>query len=265
MNLLIVLAWLAFSFLLWRGLRRYAVEEDRIFDLTFYATLAACVAARGGFVVTHQELFVGKSLILIPALWVTPGLSWLAALVGGTATFVLLSRRYKVRLGLVLDTLATSLPLPVILGLLGSFLGMGPFGKPTSFGLAFQAGEAAAPRHPVQLYEMVALVIINVIVYRLTTISTQHKWPYGLVGVWFFLAYALFEFALEFIKDSRVYWGSLSANQWVLIGIFAECIGVLYVRGGGREYFRPLFHTWVNFFEEKGKKMYESISQRHTH
>ncbi len=249
-NVLVVIAWLVFSFLFWRGLRHYAVEEDRIFDLTFYATLMAFLAARAGFVVSHWELFAGKSVLLLAALWVSPGLSWLAGLVGGVAALVALSRGYKVRLGLVLDALAAALPLPIILGLAGSF---------------FSVGERNLLRHPVQFYEMIALIGISLVTYRLGAMSIRNKWPYGLVGVWFFLLYAVASFALEFLKGSRVYWGELTANQWMLIGIFAESLGVLYVRGGGREYLRPLLHKVIRFVDEKRRKIYESISQRHAH
>lgn len=265
MNFMVVVAWLMFSFLFWRGLRSYAVEEDRVFDLTFYSTLSAFIVARLGFVVTHWELFSGKSLLLIVALWVSPGLSWLGGLIGALALFVLLARRYKVRLGLVLDTLAVALPLPIIIGEVGSLLTASERGTSTRLPWGIRMNTDSLVRHPVQLYEMIALVCISFLVLRLTNLSVKRKWPYGLVGIWFFLLYAVSGFALEFVKETHVYWSTLTANQWMLIGIFAECIGVLYVRGGGREHLRPVALKFVQFFAEKGKKLHESISRRHTH
>ena len=264
MNSVIVLAWLSFSFLFWRGLRAVAVEEDRIFDLTFYMTLVAFVAARFGFVLTHWELFSGKSPLLIVALWVSPGLSWLAALVGGLAACVALSRQYKVRLGLVLDTLSTALPLSIILGEAGSLITGAELGVASGLPWALRIGTDGITRHPIQLYEMIGLIIVSIIMLRLNARSVRNKWPYGITGIWFFLLYATTAFLLEFFKDARVYWNTLSANQWVLIGIFAECVGVLYVRGGGREHLRPFAHRLLKFLEEKGKKLHESISRRHT-
>ncbi len=264
MNSVITLSWLVFSFLFWRGLRAVAVEEDRIFDLTFYTTAVAFMAARFGFVVTNWELFSGKSLLLIVALWVSPGLSWIGALIGGLAACVVLSRQYKVRLGLVLDILAVALPLPIILGEAGSLITGAEIGIAARVPWALRSASDGVLRHPVQLYEMLALVCIAVIIFRLNTLSAIKKWPYGIVGIWFFLLYATFGFGLEFLKDARVYWSTLTANQWVLIGIFAECIGALYVRGRGREQLRLLVHKSFKFFEEKGKKLHESISRRYT-
>lgn len=225
---MIVLSWLIWSFLFWRALRKEAIAEDRIFDLTFYSTLVAFIAARLGFVISHNELFLGKSLLLLPALWVSPGLSWLSGLVGGVGTLTFLSRQYKVRLGIILDALVYGLPVAIIVGLIG-FL-------------------------PTSIYEIMSIVVIGVLINRLSVRAESWKWPYGIVCVWFFFLYALAEFVLEFGDTGRVYWGNLTANQWVLIGIFAESVGVLYVRGGGRERFRPIAHT-----------LYEFISKRHTH
>lgn len=264
LNTIIVVAWLIFSFLFWRGLRHFAVEEDRIFDLTFYSTLAAFITARIGFVFMHWELFAGKSWLLIAALWVSPGLSWLTGLVGGLAVLTVLSRQYKVRLGLVLDTLVTALPLPIILVLAGSLFTGSEVGTITTLPWGLRIGSDTTVRHPVQLYEMISLILISLIMMKLNSVSLKRKWPYGIVGVWFILLYAVSGFLLEFVKDARVYWKTLSANQWILIGIFAECVGVLYVRGGGRERLRPIVQKTINFFTEKGKKLHESVSRRNT-
>ncbi len=261
-NALLILAWLVFSFLFWRGLRRFAIEEDRIFDLTFYATIVAFITARLGYVMTHWPLFAGKSMLLVLALWVSPGLSWIGALLGGMATLVLLSRQYKVRLGLVLDTLAGVLSLPVIIGEAASLLNGLEIGKRTALPWGVRFAGFNGSRHPVQLYEMIALVIISSIIVRLISVADHKKWAYGMIGICFFLCYSVLMFVLEFFKDSHVYWGGLSANQWILIGIFAECIGVVYVRGGGRESIRPMMHAVHSFFEEKGKKLYAAISKK---
>ena len=264
MNLFLVVAWLMFSFLFWRGLRRWGIDEDRIFDLTFYASIVAFIAARIGFIVTHLEIFAGKSVLLMAALWISPGLSWLAGLIGGIATLILLSRVYKVRLGLVLDTLAVSFPLPIIVGEVGSlFTGM-EVGLVTRLPWAIRFGKDMTTRHPVQFYEMIAVLLLLIVMTRMSSRAALKKWAYGVVGVWFLLLYSSLSFGLEFVKESRVYWGNLHANQWVLIGIFAESIGVLYIRGGGRERMRPVFATLADRTSRIRKGVYAVISRKNT-
>lgn len=264
-SLFLVLAWLVFSFFFWRSLRRFGIPEDRIFDLTFYASLVAFVAARVGFVVTSWEVFSGQTPLLIAALWVAPGLSWSAALLGGMATLVFLSRRYRVRLGLVLDALAVSLPVSLIVGKLGSLLDGSEVGLPANFPWVISYVGHPGRRHPVQLYEIVALALVVGLFVWLMKRAEVHKWPYGALGVWFFLTYSVVSFALEFLKDTRVYWGVLTANQWILIGIFAESIGALYVRGGGKEFLHPKILTLRGRITLLAKEIYAKISRRYTH
>lgn len=262
-NILLLVAWGVFSFQVWRGLRNNGVDEDRIFDLTFYATFMSLIAARIGFVAANWEIFAGKSPLLIAAMWVSPGLSWLGALIGGIGTLIALSRSYKVRLGMVLDALALSLPLPLIIGEVASLISGLEKGTPTLLPWAVRVGGDSVLRHPVQVYEMIAAAALFLVLSRLAKTAVRKKWPYGLLGIWFFLWYAVSEFALEFTKVSRVYWGHISANQWVLIGIFAESLGVLYIRGGGRERMRPFGVRLARMFDAFKTRIYEFISARH--
>jgi phosphatidylglycerol:prolipoprotein diacylglycerol transferase len=251
-----------FSFLFWRALRSWGVADERIFDLTFYATIAAVVFARVGFVATHRELFADSAL-KIAAIWVVPGLSFLGGLVGAIATLVYLSRAYKVRLGLVLDALGLSLTFPLIVGKVGSLLDAAEIGRVTRvpWGVMYPGYEGL--RHPVQLYEIVALLGIYVLMRVLRKRAAARKWPYGLLGVLFFLTFSAVLFALELAKESSVYW-VVTANQLILIGFFAESVGALYVRGGGREAVRPFMRRAFGATGERIRSVYAAISKRNT-
>lgn len=239
-SVFLILAWLTFSFLFWRALRTSGTEEDRIFDLTFYATIMAFVASRAAFVLTHWELFADTWLKIV-ALWVQPGLSLYGAFFGGIATLISMSRSTRVRLGLVLDALAQALPVALIIGLIGAFLDGTVAGKVADISWALRVVGHVGRRHPVALYEIAGLCILMIVQLFLVRKATQEKTPYGVVGVWVFMLFSVVMFILEVFKESRVYW-TLTLNQWVLIAIFAESLGALYVRGGGRESVRPLVH-----------------------
>jgi phosphatidylglycerol:prolipoprotein diacylglycerol transferase len=237
-SLFLLLSWFVFSFVFWRMLRSDGVDEDKIFDLTFYSTLVALVVSRLSFVLFHWELFSDTWLKII-AVWVQPGFSLYGAVLGGLVTLILLSRKEKVRLGNVLDAFAIAFPSALLLGLVGSLLDGTIVGKMASLPWAVRYAGIVGMRHPVQIYEAIACVSIIIVVTVLERRSMKEKWPYGVVGVWFFFLYSTLMFLLEFMKDSRVYW-ALSANQWVLIALFAETLGAFYVRGGGREVLRPI-------------------------
>lgn len=247
LSVCIVIGWLVFSFLFWRSLRRVGINEDTTFDLTFYATLVGIVTARIAFIVFHTEIFADKSLLLAFALWVAPGLSWVGGFVGSLATVVLLSRQYKVRLGQVLDALVAAFPLAYIIGSVGTFLD--------------GAQKARISFYPVELYAVVGVFVLSIVFIRVRSLGEQNKWPYGIVSVWFILCYSLLMFLIEFVKESRVYFGNITANQWVYIALVAECVGVLYVRGGGREKMRPLFRLYISKSKKIGERIYAKLSK----
>jgi len=259
-SVFLIVAWLIFSFLFWRSLRSSGTEEDRIFDLTFYATIVAFVCARGAFVIMHWELF-SDTWLKILALWVQPGLSLYGGILGGVATLVYMSRSTKVRLGLVLDALATALPFALIAGLIGAFLDGAIVGKMTEVPWALRVVGHVGRRHPVALYEIVALVLLIPVQFALMRKALRDKKPYGVLGVWFFMLWSSVMFILELFKESRVYW-TFTANQWVLIAIFAESLGALYVRGGGRESVRPLIHKMRSVVTRITGGIYAKFSNR---
>lgn len=251
----LVIGWIVFSFLFWRALRSVGVDEERIFDLTFYSTLVGFFVARLFFVILHWDMFSDAGLKIV-AIWVAPGLSFYAGLVGVIATLVYLGRLYKIRVGLVLDALGVSLPLPMIVGELGSFLSAAEVGKKALLPWAISYPGHEGTRHPVQLYAGISLAFIALIMGIIQKRAFVKKWPYGIVGVLFFLLFSIVMFTIELAKESGVYW-VVTANQWILIGFFGESIGALYVRGGGREQMRP-------FLRRIGGAMYAAISKRGT-
>ena len=238
MSVFLVLAWLVFSFLFWRALRSQGVDEDHVFNLTFYSTLAAFLFARVVFVLLNMELF-RESPLKIAALWVQPGMSLYGGLIGGLLVLVSLCRTYKVRVGHVLDAFGPAFGGAFLVGSVGAFLDGTYVGKITNFPWAVRFVGHLGKRHPVELYEILAMTVILIFLAVLSRRGTQNKWPYGLLGLWFFAVTSVVMFGLEFFKDTRVYFNSLRANQWILVALFAETIGAFYVRGGGRERIRP--------------------------
>lgn len=261
LSICVVLAWLVYSFLFWKQLRSNGIDEDKIFDLTFYSTLVAFIVSRAFYVVFHWELF-SDTWLKIVAFWVQPGFSLYGAFIGALLTLASMSRAMKVRLGHVLDTVALSFPLAIVIGLIGVFLDGSVPGKIADLPWALRVVGHVGRRHPVQLYEITILIVVMIVLAKLQLKSVKEKWPYGVVGVWFFILYSFFMFVLEFFKDTRVYWISLSANQWVLIALFAEALGAFYVRGGGREALRPLTHKLQSSIKSSIGGIYAKFSKR---
>lgn len=252
-SIFLMLGWCAFSFIFWKQLHDKGTDDERIFDLTFYATIFGLIAARLGYVVTYQEVFLASPL-KIASIWIAPGLALYPGLTGGLVTMFLLARRVKIRIVTLLDALSLALPVGLLVGLIGSLLDGAEIGKLTSLPWAVRYVGHLGPRHPVQLYEMGGLIIIMIILSLIHRLAKKHAWPYGISGLWFFLLLSIVMFVLEFLKETELYWVRLSLNQWYLIALFAETLGALYVRGGGREFTRPLIHKARRFIYDKFRR-----------
>ena len=243
-SVFIILAWALYSFLFWRSLRAEGVSEEHIFDTTFWATVGAFVASRLGFVAFHWDIF-SPTLLKIPAIWVAPGLSFYSSFLAGVGISLVLARRYKMRLGWLLDAFAASIPLTIIIGSIASLLDGSEVGAPAHLPFAIRYVGHEGLRHPYQLYVILAMGLLGIGVGYLGRRAKKDRWAYGLVGIWFFLLLSALMFGLEFVKESNIYWKSLSVNQWVLIALFGQSFGVYYVLGGGKEHIRNGIHSIV--------------------
>ncbi len=239
LSFFLVLGWCVFSLVFWKALRKEAVEEERIFDLMFWATLVAFVAARIGFILLHPELF-SDSILKMFALWVVPGLAVYPGLIAGVLTAVILGKGKGLRAAQVADALAFALPGSLAIGAIGALLGGSVVGIETKLLWAVGVVGYSGLRHPVGGYEAVVLLLLLLFIGVLEMRSKRKDWPLGLLGIWFFLLYSASHFLLEFLVEHQLYWG-LSANQWMLIIIFSQAVGAFYVGGGGREGVKKLY------------------------
>jgi phosphatidylglycerol:prolipoprotein diacylglycerol transferase len=205
-----------------------------------------------------------ESPLKIAALWVQPGLSLYGGLIGGLLILVFLCRTYKVRVGHVLDAFGPAFGSAFLVGTVGAFLDGTYIGTITTFPWGVRFVGHLGTRHPVQVYEIAAMICILIFITLLARRGTQKKWPYGLLGLWFFAIMSVVMFVLEFFKDTRVYFTVLRANQWILVALFAETIGAFYVRGGGREAIRPLVNRTAGKFSAFVGGIYAKFSKRTT-
>ena len=174
----------------------------------------------------------------------------------GVSAMLLLAKRKRVRMGAILDAAAPALASAIIVGKIGSFLGAAEVGIKSQLPWGAMYAGYADLRHPVQLYEIGVLLILLIGAIVLERKARRRRWAFGLAGSIFFLVYAAVMFSLEFFKESRLIWQGLRVNQWILLALFCESAGALYVRGDGRVYLRLLGRAIGGW--------YGRISKRHT-
>ncbi len=258
MSIFLVLAWSVGSLVFWKGLRQQGIEEERIFDCMFWATLVGLLVARIGYVLLHQQLFTG-SWLKVAALWVVPGLSVYPGLAGGIITLLFLARRFKIRLGHVFDVLAFSLSGAIAIGSVGAAFSGSIAGYQTRLPWAMRVVGAEGLRHPVALYFAIVSLVLLIIIAGLEIQAKKKDWPLGLLGIWYFLLFSVSFFVIEFLVSDSVYWGKMRANQWMLLAICCQALGAFYVRGGVRESIRPVFRKSIVAVVRFPKLIYERI------
>ena len=228
----------------------------------FVTTIVTLVASRLSFVFTHMSLFSDNWLRVV-ALWVQPGLSLYGGVIGGVVALIFFAMKYKIRVAHMLDAFAMSFMWAYTIGLVGSFLDGSIIGIPASQSWAVPYVGHIGLRHPVQLYHFVAMLLIIVVVSLIKRASKKHAWADGTVAMWFFMVFSASAFGVEFLVEHTVYWGNLSANQWVLVGIFGQSLGAFYVRGGGKERLQIWARALVRISKKVMGGIYAKFSKRH--
>ena len=144
---------------LWLSARegqRLGVDGDRIYNLGFYALLATVLSARLAYVLSYWTAYRGALLSIFSP--IPTALAWPeGTLIGGVVALVYWHNR-RLPAGITLDAIVPGLALALALEKLGAFFGGHGFGEPTT--LPWGIYWLGRIRHPVQIYEAAALLVI---------------------------------------------------------------------------------------------------------
>ncbi|MFC1646768.1 prolipoprotein diacylglyceryl transferase [Patescibacteria group bacterium] len=260
-SVFLIISWLVFSFTFWFMMKNYGISENKVFDLSFYGTLLAFVFSRLFYVLANVELF-SDNLLKIITLWIVPGMSKYGAVFGFILFLFLYSKSKKIRLGYIADSLAFALPASFTVGSIGSLLDGTQVGKVMNLSWGVNYNGYTELRHPVQVYDVFMLLLIAIFLSYLWKKAIRKKWPYGMIGIWFFFLYGVGDFAMEFFKENAIFLQGLTPNQWISLAVVSESLGILYIKFGGRQKFAILSRSARINITKIGKGAYEKITKR---
>lgn len=203
--------------------KQQGISEEKFEPLFLYCFIGVLVGARLGHCIFYEPgyfLTSGTGFIemLVPMRkfadgWHFTGYEGLAShggTIGLVTGLILYARKHQVKMWTVIDNVAIATPFTACCIRLGNLMNSEIIGKPTDmpWGFIFHTREALvdgmlAPRHPAQLYEAIAYIIIFAIglwIYR-----RRQK----LVGTGFYFGYCVFtifvfRFFVEFLKENQV-------------------------------------------------------------
>jgi len=211
---------------LWLSARaawRLGMDGDHVYSLGFYSLLAMLLGARLVYVLGHWAAYRDAPL---SALSPTPtALAWPeGALIGGVVAIAYWRRR-RLPVGTTLDAIAPGLALALALERLGALLDGSAFGEPTTLPWGVYVWDEV--RHPVQLYEAVALlVILGVLWWR----RKQRAFD-GHSFTLFVALYAGSRLFLEaFRAETPLMANGVRTAQVIALGVVVSAVGYLYRR-----------------------------------
>lgn len=231
-------------FIVQRLYRQQGIKAELFEPLFLYCFFGILIGARLGHCLFYQpDYYLAHPLEMILPFrqtasgWMFTGYEGLASH-GGTLGLMialwLYVRRTKVNIVRVLDNIAIATPITACFIRLGNLMNSEIVGLPTNvpWGFIFVRNGEDFARHPAQLYEALAYLVIFVIGWWL------YKRHASKVGTGFFFGYCLttifaFRFFVEFFKEVQVNFEegmALDMGQWLSIPFVI--LGIACMMGG---------------------------------
>ena len=238
--------------------KQQGIDKEKFEPLFLYCFLGVLIGARLGHCIFYEPQYYltsanGFTEMLLPFRqkagggWEFTGYEGLAShggTIGLIIAMVLYWRRTKLKPRLVMDNIAIAVPATACFIRLGNLMNSEIVGKTTDVAWAFifHSRESLVdgqpvPRHPAQLYEALAYLLIFVV-----GIMIYHRWYKGqkqspaspiAVGTGFYFGYCLatiftFRFFIEFVKLEQVEFergmlldmGQILSIPFIILGIY---------------------------------------------
>lgn len=217
--------------------KRENLSLDNLDTLLIYVIVGTVLGARLGHCFFYEPgyFFQHPIEILLPIQKIKgvyqfvgyQGLASHGGSIGVITAMILYCRRYKVKFLGLLDKMAVAVPVTGAFIRMGNFMNSEIYGKPTNgnWGVVFQRDDLI-PRHPTQLYEAFAYVLIFVILfymYKSEKIRTAQGLIFGSFLTLLFAARFIIEFFKEnqeaFENDMLINMGQILSIPFIVIGL----------------------------------------------
>ncbi|MEI6767217.1 MAG: prolipoprotein diacylglyceryl transferase [Bacteroidota bacterium] len=219
--------------------KREKVKIAQLDMLTVYFFVATVVGARLGHCLFYEWAYYRQHLLEIFKIW-EGGLASHGAAIAIVIALIIYIRRYKVNMWWLFDRVAMVIPIAAAFVRFGNLANSEIYGKPTTLPWAFAfihdkeanfinvAGQITqvVPRHPTQLYEALAYLLISAVLYII------YRKKKGDIGQGYFVGFfliALFtaRFVIEFSKEVQesfekawpIDMGQILSIPFILLGI----------------------------------------------
>jgi phosphatidylglycerol:prolipoprotein diacylglycerol transferase len=210
----------------WRA-RKAGVDDEHVYGVALWCFFAALIGARLLFVVIEDRTLLPKPLEWL-RFW-DGGLVFYGGFFGAVAASLVYTRRKKVPFRVLADLVAPVIALGHGFVRVGCFLNGCCHGKPVSWGIVIPTVDKL-PRHPTQLYEAAAGVLLFFVLLLYEKKVQKAK---GELILLYIALYGITRFLIELIRDDfrGGFFLHLAISQWIgIAALVAGLIGVILLR-----------------------------------
>jgi prolipoprotein diacylglyceryl transferase len=205
--------------------------------LIFYMMIGTIVGARLGHTLFYEPEIYLRDPIRILKIW-EGGLASHGAAIGIFTAFYIFTRRHREYTFLYLvDRCCIGVAIAGFMIRTGNFFNSEIIGRPTggNWGVIFSRVDMI-PRHPTQMYEAFAYLLIFFFVYRLYWKTKWYKYRGVIFGTFLALVFGA-RFILEFWKENQVpFEAGMPLNMGQLLSLPLIAVGIfLVIRGRKNE------------------------------
>jgi phosphatidylglycerol:prolipoprotein diacylglycerol transferase len=180
-GLMVLLAFAGGAFLVLSELKRRGLRPDHLEGYPLTAMVSGIVGARLYWVFTHLDAVAENPL---GSIFGNAGLTWYGGLIGGVAATLWLAHRHGQRLWDLCDAFGPGLAAAYGIGRIGCHLsGDGDYGPPSDlpWAMAYPKGMVPTdvPVHPTPVYEILMIIPIVAVLWRLRTQDRAPGWLFG--------------------------------------------------------------------------------------
>lgn len=261
-GLMLALAFVMGSFVIWKKSSEEHFEEEAIFDGILVTVFWGLLAARAGYVLMNWNDFRGDLLKMI-ALTRFSGLSFIIGVLAGMGALLLFAHKKRWDKFMLLDIFAQGTCLALVLGLVGAFLNGSGFGVRTNLFLGVNFIGVEGLRHPVQLYGAILYSGLFAFLVKIFAKYRTFEWYKGessaaksglVFWVWMF-GWGLVTALVALIKPSQKYILNYSIEGWLGVVLLITALAAGYSRSG------RVFKSDISLLRAKIKKSSQGIKK----
>lgn len=160
----LLLSFLLSTYVIWRIIRVYEVDEERVFDLILLTFIGALVGARVLFVVLNYPQFMDPLKVLLINRY--PGLSFWGGLLGGYLALRFFCSKLKSDFWQMADFAFVGLFLGLALSEFGCLFAGCDYGRVSNLPIVITQVGVVSKRFPIQLFESIVYLILFITLWR---------------------------------------------------------------------------------------------------